>query len=293
MERKQATGQSLALHPLDDVERWLDTDFSAAPETAEWVEAFQKRIDAAFGAERGIVLAWAGDRSCWEEFYSDWTASGKGKTIEKKPLALWHEFTVNEFDYLYVYPPRWVLLERHHRAQYAPSWAATCYVEDTQFFGGKKQMRPLTPPPEYFTLFVVIGVHEQSVVIGETPPCCQRADAAKSPCFGRYRAPCEIDLQAVGRLKDFLAKEKAQRPDTPINAATLQRASIMTRHYIEQTQRARAKAMRDFALLMPKAFLGENLGNRGITRSPRELEAIINEAFDITDDRKVKEKQLS
>ena len=288
--------EALKPHPFDDIEEWSKVDdFPLAPETPEFVKAFQKQIDDVFGAERGIVLAWSGDKRYWEEFYTDWFSPGSAKpdSLEKKPLVLWHEFAVNDFDYHYIYPPRWVLLERHDRQRYAPTWKDTCYVEDGTFLGKRKQLRPLTPPAEYYTLWAVIGTHEKPFVIGDEPPCCVAAASVNTPCFGKYRPPCDLDLIAVGNLRKFLDKEKAQRPDEAVNAHSLQRASAMTRHYIQQTQRQKAKVMRDFALMNPKIFLGENLEKRGITRSARELEEVINEAFDRSDEQKVREGQLS
>ena len=44
-------------NPLDDQIAWLETDFSTPPLDAQWQADFQKKLDSAFGAERGIVLA--------------------------------------------------------------------------------------------------------------------------------------------------------------------------------------------------------------------------------------------
>lgn len=274
---------SVQLHPFNNLEDWIGADFSNPPETKEWQVAFQKRIDDTFGVERGIVLAWSGDKRYWDGFYTDWFVNGlpKEASFEKRPILLWKSVPINDLDYFDIFPPRWLLLERHSAVQYADSWESASWVSDAKMVGGKKRVRPSSPPPEMFIWWKTIAEHEPSQLIGEPPPCCVRHAEAKSICFGTYRPPSEEDLIAVAGLRDFNKENNAQRPDEPLNANSLNRASRSTEFYYAQAALQKRKVMHDFMSACPEIFLNSSLKDRGMELSAREMDQLVAEACDM------------
>lgn len=271
-----------ALHPYDDVTEWFGADFSRPPETEEWVKAFQERIDAAFGVKGAFVLAWSGDRTYWDEFYTDWHSNGAAKdgSLEKKPILLWHTFWVNDLDYIYLYPPRWVILESIHPAQYRPTWETGVWVSDPKMLGGRKQIRTIVPPDAMYQSWRTVAEHDEPLQTGAKPLCCAAANANGLICYGRYRKPNETDLDALRKMRSYMDENGYQRPDEAHDARTKERLRQMTRYYIDQSRRMQRTALRNFAMIDPKLLLNSSLADRGISLSAREIEALAAEAID-------------
>lgn len=281
---ERATITPPPVHPYNNIADWLDSDFSEPPKNAAWQKKFQQKIDDTFGVKGAIVLAWSGDKRFWvDEFYTNWFQNGQPKleSLEKKPIILWAKIPQGKYDYVYVSPPRWLLLERLHPEQYAPNWKNSCFVTDAAMTSGKKQARPLTPPKEYFVHWRTLGEHEHGTVRGD-PPCCARVKQinANACCFGKYRPPYEQDLIAIRKFRDWRNEVNAQRADQPISAKSLQSVSSMTKAYFEEAKRAELRVMREFALSHPEIFIGTAMKDRGLKYSPREVENIIKESCD-------------
>lgn len=270
-------------NPLDDQIAWLETDFSTPPLDAQWQADFQKKLDSAFGAERGIVLAWSNDRKYWESYYTDWFATGtpKPSSLEKKPIMLFGCFNVNEKDYIYISPPRWILLERHHPAQYEASWEASSWVSDPNMLSGKKRILPKDPPKEMYRWLRTIAEHDQTVVIGEMPRCCRAALDVKKVCYGRYRPPSDLDLAYVRSIRENMDRAGVvQRNDEPVNEQSMRQAEMTSKFYQQQTARMESSALKEWILRDPRAFLGAMPQRKGITLSDREITEAVKEALD-------------
>lgn len=282
--KKQAKQRKVTQeNPLNDPLQWLETDFSTPPLDEQWQQDFQKKLDSAFGAERGIVLAWSNDRRYWDSYYTDWFATGtpKPSSLEKKPIVLFGCFNVNERDYLYISPPRFLLLERHHPAQYEDSWEAESWVSDPKMLSGKKRILPKEPPKEKYVWLRTIAEHDQTVVIGEMPRCCRAALDVKKVCYGRYRPPSDLDLSYVRQIRENMDRAGVvQRNDQPINEQSMKMAAMTSKFYHQQTARMESSALKEFILSDPRAFLGAMPQRKGITLSDREIREAVKEALD-------------
>lgn len=288
MNRKKAAKETIketkkinTVHPYDDMEQWLESDFANAPLDEQWQADFQKKLDSAFGAERGIVLAWSGDKRYWDSYAIDWFATGKAKKFEQRPIVLFGCFNISETDYYFCVPPRWLLLERHHPAQYESTWEASAWAIDDKMLGGKKQILPSDPPREKYQWLRTIAEHDQTVVIGEMPRCCRQALDVKKVCYGRYRPPSDLDLAYVRGIRERMdASGVTQRNDEPVNDQSIRQAQMTSQFYIQQSRRQEASALKEFILSNPTAFLGAMPYRKGITLSEREIAEAVKEALD-------------
>jgi hypothetical protein len=286
MNRKKAAKEqrkAIVENPLNDSVEWLTTDFSVPPLDEKWQAEFQKKLDSAFGAENAIVLAWSNDRRYWYELYSDWFITGDPKpaSLEKKPQVLFGCYNVSETDYIYVSPPRWLLLEREHPAQYSATWEASAWLSDQQMLSGRKRVLPKEVPPVQYRWLRTIAEHDQTVVIGDMPRCCRVALDVHKVCYGRYREPSEIDLAHVRGIRERMdAAGHVQRNDEPVNEQSLKQAELTSKFYFQQAERQRIKAYHEWIMQDPKAFLGTALERRGITMSDREITEAVKEALD-------------
>jgi len=267
--------------PLDDPLRWFDTDFSVAPLDDAWQKQFQSKLDSAFGGERAIVLAWSNDRQYWPTYACDWFATGTAKKWEKRPIVLFGCYDISETDYTFITPPRWILLERHHPAQYEASWEASSWVSDPNMLSGKKRILPKDPPKEMYRWLRTIAEHDQTVVIGEMPRCCRAALDVKKVCYGRYRPPSDLDLAYVRSIRENMDRAGVvQRNDEPVNEQSMRQAEMTSKFYQQQTARMESSALKEWILRDPRAFLGAMPQRKGITLSDREITEAVKEALD-------------
>ncbi len=275
--------KSFYVHPYDNVDNWLSGDFQNPPWLKPQIDAFQKRINSAFGAENAMVLVWSGDRSYGDEFYTDWFSNGQPKgRPEKKPVLLFREFPINERDYVYASVPRWCLMEVSHGSQIT-DWEAASWVEDKNMIGGRKRIRPKIPPEFYHTHLIngVLAYHEQPVQVDSVPPCCQRLwEAKKAICYGKYRDPNDADIAMIRGIREGMdAAGVTQRNDEPRSAKLLQAANLTTKHFIKRAQMQKAAAVKDFMLERPDRFFGDILKLKGSTMSNIEMERIVADAL--------------
>lgn len=259
---------------------------AVCPWTQEQIDAFQKRIDSAFGAEKALVLAWSYDRTYWDEFFMDeWNIFGDPTTPpQKTPILLFKQFDLNDKDRFYVSWPRWMILEKHHGSQLT-DWEQSAYTADDQFIGGKKRIRRETAP-EFFYVQLdrplgVLARHEKSSVIGGPNPCCvRRWEAAKSICYGSYRDPSDEDIAAVRQIRINMDKAGvAQRNDAPRSAKMLEAAAESTRHHMKMAERQMKLGIREMIMNDPEPYIADIIKNYGITMSSPEIERTLREGF--------------
>lgn len=270
-----------SLSPYDDILCWLK-DRIPCPWTQAQIDAFQSRLDSAFGAKDAIVLAWSGDKKYWDEFYTDSHINGLPKgVLEKTPMLLFKKIPVSEADYIYVSAPRWLLLETIHPSQLEASWEADSFVDDPTSVTGKKRIRAERPPKAFYQIFKTIAVHEKAPAPGEWRPCCKRAwNADGSICYGKYRPPSDEDVESVGRMRARqLADGVTQRNDEPREARLLQKATAATNFFIKESERRQRQAVREMIMGDPHQFLGDVIKNYGITMNATQLDRTLKQAF--------------
>jgi hypothetical protein len=272
------------LNPYNDPVQWVGSDFSTPPLDAQWQSDFQRKIDSAFGAENALILAWSGQREYWDEFYTDWFGNGapKEESLEKKPIILFGKYDVNDTDYLYIYPPRWLILERHHPVQYEASWESDAWASDERMTGGKKRIRNLKVPNAFYVHLKTIAEHDEVTTRGERPRCCRYAmENAKRICYGRYRPPSDEDLEYVRNIRiNMDAAGVSQRNDEKTGEKLLKQAAASTSFYIRQAEQQKSKAIKEYIMSHPRAFLGTMPQDRGITLSAREIEEAVLEGLE-------------
>lgn len=279
-----------SLHPYNDIGEWAG-DFSRAPLSDVKIKEFQQKIDQAFGVnpegKSQIVLAWSGDRTFWEPFYTDWYLNGLPieSSLEKQPILLFFRYKVNDYDYLDLYPPRWILLERREPAQYADSWKESSWAEDGRL-GCEKMLRPDDPPKDYYVWYQTLATHDAPTNIGYLPPCCARSRKAQKKCFGKYREPNEADLADLRRFRQWREDNNCQRADEPLTAESLRKISIATRFSIDQAEKRKIKAMREWVMTNPSQFLGSFMKDRDCQLSAREIDESVSDGLEIIEQEK-------
>ena len=279
--KRQVAAEINTLSVYDDILEWLKGDIPC-PWTQAQIDAFQRRLDSAFGAENAIVLAWSGDRKYWDEFYTDWHVNGtpKGRP-EKKPLLLFKQIPVSETDYVFISAPRFLLLETLHPSQLEASWEDSSFVDAPDSLTGKKRIRTEKPPPAFYQVLKTIAVHEKPFASGQGRPCCERAwNADRSICYGKYRPPSDEDIEYIGKIRERMdADGVAQRNDAPRSAKLLQRATAATNFFIQDSERRKSLAVKEMILGDPHQFLGDILKNYKITMNATQLDKTLKEAF--------------
>lgn len=265
------------LHPFDDPENWLMGDFKQPPWSPEKIAEFQKRLDSAFEAPNGIVLAWSGDRRYGEVFLNE------NGDIERKPPLLFAEQTVNEKDYIYISCPRWLLMEVIHGSQLESGWEEASVTYDKT--GIKTRIRPETPPEYMYQHFKIIADHEQTITLGDIPPCCARMMAQNRVCYGKYREPSDADIALVGATRQNMNRNGiTQRNDEERSKKVLMDGTIMTKHFIKRAKEQQAQRVKDVMLANSEAFFGDVPKLIGTTKSYKELEHIFKKALDSQDE---------
>lgn len=279
--KKQLAKEIAALHPFDDPCEWVKGDFRNPPLPQAEIAEFQKRINSAFGADNAIILAWSGDRTYGDEFYTDWHANGLPKgALERKPVLLFAEHKINEHDYFYITCPRWLLLEVHHGSELEASWEDSAWVDDPQL-GVRKRIRAPKPPEFFYTHLRVLAEHEKGVLANDIPPCCVRMFAQNRICYGKYRVPNESDIAFVRRIRENMDRAGvAQRNDSARSAKILQDAAISTRHYIKRAQEQKALHVQNVMMENYEVFFDDILRKKGNKLSPNEIRAALQEGFD-------------
>lgn len=285
---KELARQVDKLHPYDDVEQWLGESFTTAPWSDSEIADYQKKIDSAFGTANAIRLAWSGDSTYWDEFATEWTATGHAIKFKKAPnlLLLDQPIAPGSDDYVRIMVPRWLLLERLHPSELEASWQV--WDDADEYLGGKKQLRKEKPPAEYWHVLATIAEHEPPIVSGAPFPCCERMwQASKLMCFGKYRPPSDADLLKIKAMRTAMDRDGvAQRPDQPRSQKLRARAQALTAHYMKQAARQKASAVKELIMSDPQGYMIDVIKNRGITLSAREIDAAILEGLNIAEDKR-------
>lgn len=264
------------IHKYDDMQNWLLGDFREPPWTPQQIQAYQDKLDSAFGAKNAIVLAWSGDRR-----YGDVFLNEKGE-IERKPPLLFAEIPVQGTkDYIYVSAPRWLLLETIHGSQLEAGWEEASVITDGS--GVKVRIRPEKPPEFMYQHFKIIAEHEQTIMIGDVPPCCLRM--GNRICYGNYREPSDADIAMVGETRRRMdAAGVAQRNDQERSRKVLMDGTAATRHFIKRAKEQQAERVKEIMLANAEAFFGDIPAKIGTTKTYKELEHIFKDALDRQDE---------
>ena len=272
--------------PYDDINNWLRSDFQQSPWTAEQAADYQRKLDSAFGAENAIIVAWSGDRRYGDALYTDWFPNGlpKGK-LERKPPLLFAEQKVNETDYLYISCPRFLLLEVLHVSQYEQGWEEASWVQDENFLGGRKRIRPETPPKNMYKHLQIIAEHDETQMSHEMPYCCVKMLNQKRICYGRYREPNERDIAYVRYIREDQDRRGiVQRNDAPTSRKLIEEASLSAKYFIKRSQEQQALGVKEMMLANSEAYFGDLLQRTGSTKSFKELEIIAKNAMEQQED---------
>jgi len=273
----QVKAKKNKIHPFDDVNNWLLDDFKTPPWSEQKIQAFQKRLDSAFEAPNGIVLAWSGDRR-----YGDVFLNEKGE-IERKPPLLFAEHKVNDRDYIYISCPRWLLMEVLHGSQLEASWEEASMVNDP--VRGKVRIRPEQPPEFAYHHFKIIAEHDQTMLLGETPRCCERMLAQHRICYGKYREPSDEDIALVGATRQNMNNAGVtQRNDEARTKKVLMDGTVATRHFIKRAREQQAQKIKDLMLANAETFFGNIPKLIGTTKTHKELEHIYAQALEQQDE---------
>lgn len=265
-----------SIHPYDDLNNWLKGDFKTPPWTPAEIADFQKRLDSAFGAPNAIVLAWSGDRRYGDVFLNE------NGDIERKPPLLFKEIPVNDRDYIYMGCPRWLLMEVLHGSQLEASWEEASTVEH---HGVKTHIRPEKPPEFMYQHLKIIADHDDTVVFGDIPPCCEKMFAMNSICYGKYALPSEKEIAYVRTIRENMDKAGVvQRNDAERSKKVLMDGAASTRHFIEKAKQQQAQRVKDIMLANSEAFFGNIPELIGTTKTHKELEHIYKGALDAQDE---------
>lgn len=264
------------VHPYDDLNSWLMDDFKTPPWSPQQIQDFQDQLDSAFEVKNGIVLAWSGDRR-----YGDVFLNEKGD-IERKPPLLFAEVPIEGTnDYLYISAPRWLLLETIHGSQLEAGWEEASVVQDGT--GVKTRIRPEKPPEYMYQHFKIIAEHEETIVLGDIPPCCVRM--GNRVCYGNYREPSEKDIALVRRTRENMNKAGVvQRNDEARTRKVLMDGQIATQHFIKRAREQQAMRVKEILLSNTETFFGDIPAKLGSTKSVKELEHIFKKALDQQDE---------
>lgn len=195
-----------SLHPLDDPAAWARNPPYQPPSDVTIAEE-QRKINDIYGTTRNgepiMKLVWSGDRDYWFQFYTKWDATGRPTAPpERWPIIRYKILRdSNGKKVRNVFPPRWLILTRIEREQYAHAWKDQSYVyapdlsQAREFDLGNgqvrleaspvyKQIRPDTPPKEMWVWFATIKRCNGH--------CCVQAGENKAICYGKYARPSAI-----------------------------------------------------------------------------------------------------
>lgn len=211
--------------PINDPNSWSSPAHDA-PRDVD-VAAIQKEIDSIIGLTRNnesqAKLVWNGDRRYWRTIYTDWNAMGEPTEVVERPIVL-HR-TVRDKDGKFVrdeFPPRWLVLIRREKEQYAPTWErdSKIFIPDEEpklvmtpnerasraTAGRWVRVKPTTPPENWYRWFMTIADHDSE--------CCRTAAREYRSCYGNYASPrkClkELQLAAEDRRQREAQGEKTQ-----------------------------------------------------------------------------------
>lgn len=170
---------------LDNPRNWIEDPLFEAPEPAFVVRHVQDEIDSIVGLTRDnqsiARVVWAGDRTYWKKYHTNWTATGQPVgPLAERPQLLWKTITEKGQAVRDIFPHRWMLVTRIEPEQFVPLWK-----RDSRKWCNERncwvQVLPETPPSEYWLWYMTIAEHDEF--------CCQQAASRDDVCYGRYAHP--------------------------------------------------------------------------------------------------------
>lgn len=292
-ETLEADRKKVSVHPFNDEVSWVGRRWKTPPWTDAQIADYQKKINSAFGAEDAFILAWSGDERYWDRFYEEWYTLGylelpKGE-LKPKPILLWGQFNLNAEDYLYIFPPRWLILEKLHPSEYANGWEEASWVDTG--LGTKRRVRSETPPPAMYSILQTIAHHEMPTITGDKPPCCRRWLERDSPriCYGEYRPPSDKELAMLRNMREEMDRDGvAQRNDEARSEKVLRKAAASTQHYIKSAAMAQTLSVNQMIAENPQLYLGDMIERAGLT-SAREIDGWVAKGLERATQNKAQE----
>lgn len=260
----------------DDQKRWTDAGIWEPPNFD--VRGFQKAIDNIVGksaSDYSIVrLMWAWECRRWQNVKWDEFGNATEGEWRQKYKALTIE--IGNDEYVDISPPRWVLEERFEPGQYANSWESSRYVHDPEncrrcqigALGIVEQSTSCIrrdvfgPPPRdgWYNLLPHIGIiaeHEHGM------QCCDRLwSESKEICFGRYKVPNHVELDALRRAIRLRNQDEELNPHQELSPQALQEAM---RWGMQEAQEVQVKSREDL-----KAQIKDEVQTHGASIIPPE-----------------------
>lgn len=160
---------------------------------------YQSRIDAIVGTSEGRPIV----RLSWTH---DVFIPRRGKRLFTYGVKDGAEGALRPY-----IPPRWVLMQRHERGQWLPSWNQSRYEIDPNT---GEIIDSGEPPEDLYTHLKTIAVHNDF--------CCQDAhEQDRANCFGEYREPGDDTLAALKQARDERDARPYTNPHEPLSEADI------------------------------------------------------------------------
>lgn len=258
-----------SLHPLDDPAEWLRSPAYDAPKEID-IAREQAAIDRIYGTTRDnqsiMKLVWAGDREYWDQYFTEWNGLGQPtKEPERWPLIRYGTIR-DEFNrpVRHTFPPRWLILTRIEKEQYAATWGVESWVRAPEI-NGFKLVRPPEPPPVFWMWFATVAYHSGH--------CCGTARKNRKHCYGKYAPPSHIH-ETLG----IQAKADRQSGHRPFEAVTFDTiGDILNDNNGYRAELNELKASTDIFVENPMALIGILGGQKAGIDTPKKARQIVSD----------------
>ena len=262
------------IHALDDPDEWLREPAYAAPAEIDIIQA-QKEIDAMMGTTRNgesiYKLVWNGDKNFWYQFFMEWDGSGQPSApVTLRPRVRYKALRdpVTRKLIRDVFPPRWLVLTRIEKEQYAETWARESWVWAHEI-NAPKLIRPDEPPPVFWVHFATIGTHSNY--------CCRTKEKNQELCFGEYAPPRAL-YPVLGEQKRADAAAGNLSPFEKVNPSFISELEDLQTGYRLELEELQVEAR--IALANPMAAIGIEASMRAGIDTPAQAEKFIKEFYD-------------
>lgn len=271
---RRLLSEAKKLHALDDPDEWLREPAYAAPAEID-IQIAQKEIDDMMGTTRNgesiYKLVWNGDKSYWHQYFMEWNGSGQPSApVTLRPRVRYKALRDPATNKLIrdVFPPRWLILTRIEKEQYAETWAKESYIWAHEI-NAMKQIRPDEPPPVFWVWYATIATHSNY--------CCRTKEKQQLLCHGEY-APPRAMYPILGEQKKADAAAGNLSPFEKVDPTFLSEAEDLNAGYRLEMEELRVEAR--IALANPMGFLGVEASARAGIETHAQAEQAVKEFFD-------------
>lgn len=262
------------LHALDDPDEWLREPAYTAPAEIDISQA-QKEIDDMMGTTRNgesiYKLVWNGDKSYWHQFFMEWDVTGRPSApVTLRPRVRYKILRdpVTKKFIRDVFPPRWLLLTRIEKEQFADTWRDESFVFAPEI-GCKKQIRPEEPPPVFWVWYATIAEHNGY--------CCSTKEKNQELCYGTYAPPRAL-YPVLGEQKRADAAAGMLSPFEKVHPSFLSESEDLNAGY--RLEMAELEVEERIALANPLGAIGIEASLRAGIETPAQAEKYIKEYYD-------------